>query len=380
MLAATLIALALQGAQKRVVTLTKPEQVLQQDFSQIRGVRELTDGRVLISDRLDKGVVVADFAMHTVRQIGRTGRGPAEYRLPTVLRAIPGDSTLLIDEGNSRTAIIGPDLRIHRSFTLTLPGLTIPTGPRAIDRQGRLYVQIPGWINQSAPNDSLAVVRFDQRSNSVDTVLRVKGVTYLPPGPRYGFGHVVFGPQDGWVLAPDGRIAIARSGDYHIEWYEPNGRVVRGAPVPFERLPVTMTERMAYVKAFLENSNVGGRGSDDALSAVPAEWLEEANVRRMAERNTFAEVQPPFTETLPLVDPDGAVWVERSTKLGDPALWDVFDGTGKRLASVRLPPNRRLAAFGARWIYLIATDSDGLQHLERYDRSLTTPQGIERKR
>lgn len=123
MLSTLLLALALQGP--REVTLGPPERVLQQDFSQIRGVRELRDGRVLVSDRLDKGVVVVDFTTNAMRTIGRTGRGPAEYRLPTSLRQTPGDSTLLNDEGNSRIAIIGPppDLRIHRSFTLLLPGL-----------------------------------------------------------------------------------------------------------------------------------------------------------------------------------------------------------------------------------------------------------------
>src|SRR5262245_39354723 len=123
MLIAVAAIVALAQGTPRVVTLDKPDAVLDAEFTQIRGVRELRDGRVLISDRLDRGVVVATFGTNDVKPISRTGRGPTEYQLPTALIPLPGDSTLLFDEGNSRLAIIGPDLRIQRSFTIMLPGM-----------------------------------------------------------------------------------------------------------------------------------------------------------------------------------------------------------------------------------------------------------------
>ena len=46
------------------------------EFTQVRGFRELADGRGLISDRLDEKLVVADFTAGTVQVIGRTGAGP----------------------------------------------------------------------------------------------------------------------------------------------------------------------------------------------------------------------------------------------------------------------------------------------------------------
>ena len=67
--------LALQTA---TVQLPAPDKTFPIDFTQIRGVRELADGRVIVSDRLDKGVVVADFTRGTMVKIGRTGSGPAE--------------------------------------------------------------------------------------------------------------------------------------------------------------------------------------------------------------------------------------------------------------------------------------------------------------
>lgn len=361
---------AVQAASVREVPLGRVDRVISQDFTQIRGVRELPDGRVLLSDRLDKGVVVVDFTINSVRVIGRQGRGPGEYRLPTTLTPIPGDSTLLSDEGNSRIAIIGPDLKIHRSLTVILPGGSFTMGARGIDSLGRFYMQIPAWMSSpQAPNDTIPVVRYDPKAAKVDTLLRVKSMDWLPPGPRYGFGWVVFAPQDIWTVSPEGRIAVVRSGDYHVEWYEPNGRVVRGAPVRFERIPVTMAERLAYVREFLDNSSIGGRDSDGALSPVPAELKDEKNVRQMATKNTFADAKPPFRDGALLLASDGALFVERSIALGQAPFWDVFDSSGTLVSRVRLPSNRRLGAVGRRFLYVIATDDDGMQRIERYVRS-----------
>ncbi len=57
----------------------------------IRGLRELSDGRVLVTDWIEERLVVLDFPSGTFRDIGRIGRGPREFRLPAGLVALPGD-------------------------------------------------------------------------------------------------------------------------------------------------------------------------------------------------------------------------------------------------------------------------------------------------
>ncbi|HSA57252.1 MAG TPA: hypothetical protein VLE53_16180 [Gemmatimonadaceae bacterium] len=365
-----LLLLAQGPAAPREIRLTTPDRVLSEEFTQIRGVRELRDGRVLISDRLDKGVVAADLETSTVLRVGRTGRGPAEYRLPTALLPMAGDSTLLVDEGNSRLAVIGPDLRIHRSFLLMLPGVPVPLGTRGVDRQGRFYLQIPGWVSARADvNDSLVLVRFDMRRERVDTLARVKGATMRTgPAPTMRLPIVPFAPQDGWAVSTEGRLAIVRAADYHVELLEPDGRVTRGPVIPFDRVPVTEADRIAYTRRFTENSSVGGKDSDGGLSPVPNEWLEDRNLREFAARNVFAETKPPFTDAAVHLAPEGTLWVERSLRLGAPSTWDVFDRAGRLAVRVILPRGRRLAALGDGTLYLVATDEDGIQRLERYRR------------
>jgi hypothetical protein len=47
---------------------------------------------------------------------------------------------------------------------------------------------------------------------------------------------------------------------------------------------------------------------------------------------------------------------------------DVFDGAGKLVRRVSLPVTSRVAGVGKSSIYVIRTDDDGLQWLERYAR------------
>jgi hypothetical protein len=327
----------------------------------------LSDGRVIVTDRLDKGVVVADFGRGTITPIGRTGSGPQEYRLPTALAPMAGDSTLLVDEGNQRLAVIGPDLKVHRSFNLMLPGIGVPLGARSVDRQGRFHLQIPAWVMRPAlPGDSVLVVRFDARTQRVDTLARVKGSTPRKDSRTAGIPYVLFAAQDVWAATLDGRVAVVRSGDYHVEWREPDGRVQVGAPIAFERRPVTMDDRIAHTKRFMENSSISGRETGGGLSPLPQEMLEPEHIREVATRQEFAPVHPPFNGVTPHIAPDGTLWVERSMRLGAPETWDLISARGSLVGRVQMPSGRRLAGLSARWLYAVATDEDGLQRLERY--------------
>jgi hypothetical protein len=350
--------------------LGEPSGTLAHDFSQVRGVRELPSGLVLVSDRLEQRVVLVDFATGAVRPIGRTGQGPTEYRLPTALIPMPGDSTLLVDEGNSRLAVIGPDQRIHRSFSLHVPGIPIGLGARGVDRSGNYYVQIPGWISDASKRgDSVFVVRFHPVTQRTDTVALVKGATSPPArrdGRQMGIPFVPFAAQDVWSVSLDGRLAVVRSPEFRVEWRESTGRVTRGPPAPYERIPVTDEDKVAYTRAFLANSPMSGRGPDGGMGTTPAEFLEEASVRRIVGNNTFATEKGPVTDVAPRLAPDGALWVERSTRHGAPSEWVVFDELGRVIGRYALPRGRRLAAVGRGAVYLVATDDEGLERIERY--------------
>jgi hypothetical protein len=345
-----------------------------EQFSQIRGVRELPSGIVLVTDWIEERLVAVDLRAGAARVIGRTGPGPAEYQLPAQLLPWPGDSTLLYDEGNSRLTIIGPDLTIHRTMPANVGNAAYAIYPRATDGAGRIYFIIPNWTRgpDAPPGDSVDAVRWNARTNATEPVARLLGSR--PPSwqrerkPRMtpGIPMVMFSAQDSWVVAPDGRVAIVRSGDYHVEWRDPRGQVTSGPSYAYRPLPVTDADKHAFVKRFLQTSPTSGKGAGGGLGHTPSEFATPERVAEMVRTNEFAETHPYFRPGAVWLTPEGELWVERSVPSGAQTLLDVFDGQGRLTRQVTLAVGRRVVGTGRGVIYVVARDADDLETLEKY--------------
>jgi hypothetical protein len=169
---------------------------------------------------------------------------------------------------------------------------------------------------------------------------------------------------DAWVVAPDGRIGILSAAEYRLRWYR-NGSVVEtGPPVPFTPIRLTSAERDAFraTKALEPMSGVSATGSP---TAMPRMGIERA--RASYPDSIFPEVMPPFELDGALLAAGGDIWVKRrGTARQASARVDVIDGKGHLRGVVRLPPRTKLLALGTDAVYLINTDDNGLQTLERY--------------
>ena len=141
-----------------------------------------------------------------------------------------GDSLMVADDGNNRLAVLGPDLRIHRTANGRAPGLPAELSPRAVDSKGRFYAVIPAWmsITQGTIPDSLPIVRFTPGTGPVEIIARLKASPEPPPPPRRDrptFPVWVFAPGDSWAVTPGGRVALVHARTYQVEWIEPDGSV-----------------------------------------------------------------------------------------------------------------------------------------------------------
>lgn len=375
--------LSAQQAEPPLTVLRTPEKVLPAGFTRITGFHELKDGRVLVSDRGEEILQVADFSTGRVAPVGRKGSGPGEYRLPSRIIPWTGDSLLLNDGGNSRLAVIGPDLRIVRTFSLNIPNVPTTLAPRAVDSRGRMYLQVPLWAAGSFGDrgDSVPVVRITP-SPAAERVPggEVEVLTWVlltaDPGPvKYGLPYIPFTPQDGWTVTREGNLVLVRSNDYHVERWSDRSVAVRGAAVRTSRIPVTRADKVAYTRRFLEGTTIGGRGGPNTTpsgeSNLPADWLTEERVDELVRTNRFAELKAPTTDAAPMLALSGELWVERSMPFGSPSEWDVFNVAGARIRRIRLPADRRLLSLGRNSAYLVAVDEDGFEKIERY--AILTP-------
>ncbi len=365
-----------QASQIPRVQLTEPEPVLSTPFSLIQGLRELPDGRVLVADPLEQVVLIADPDRGTADTLGGVGQGPGEYRQPDGLYPLPGDSTLLVDLGNARLTVIGPDGR----FGATAPVAQGTPGPRGAvrivlpagtDAHGGIYYQpFGGGRPGMAPPDSAPVLRWDRATGSIDTLTRVKRAEVATSSSGGGGGQQVrmmpvpLSPEDAWAVARDGRVAVARVGDYHVEWIDRDGRVVAGEPVPFEAVPIRRADKEEWLEGLANGLRVG--------------VTVENGRRRMSfgrggrgggpdpDRFDWPKNKPPFVADGVRVSPDGEAWVERHVPAAQAPLFDVFDADGARVRQVVLPRGRELIGFGRDAVYAVRVDEMGLQWLERY--------------
>lgn len=379
---------SLLAAQTRTA-LTKPDAEYAEPFTEIRGLRELPDGRVLVSDWRDKVVMLVDLRSGAATKIGREGQGPEEYAMPMWLWAQPDGGALLQDMGNRRFLPIGPDGRIGKAISPPQPaapsGGSRPGGgmmmigalidARGADAQGRLYFQgLPMPTSEGEGADSVPLMRWD-RASRVDTV------GWLPISPdmrpqiargnnsstmsiRIG-GGFAWPKQVGWAVAPDGRIALVEPEPYRVTWFG-NGTRRPGPVVAYTPIKVTDADKQEYqeqqsrVRPMVMAFGPGGRSAAPPPGAVAA----------AQEEPKWPEAKPPFTgRDAVQVTPEGQVWVARTRKAGDPTpVYDVFDASGSLAGQVTLRPRSRVVGFGKGTVYVARSDEDDLQYLERYRR------------
>lgn len=382
---ATLIGSVPVVAQAPLKTLTKPDVEHAEPFTQINGVRELRDGRVIVADVREKTVQIVDLKAGTAQKIGREGSGPGEYSLPARLLAMPGDTSVVYDPLNRRFLVIGPDGKAgpfasYESEDAGAGPMRISVGARYTDARGRLYSMGSNFsISPNGPStsaDTAPIIRFDRATKKTDTIAFVhtaptsirttQGGTNV--SVRAGGGNP-YVPVDDWAVTPDGRVAVVRVQDYHVDWYAPNGQRTSGPAVSYEKLKVTEDDK----KAFRERRNNGGGATMVVTQQVgPGGTSRSAGVApqgniQMPEPTDWPDLKPPFTGASAAAAPNGQLWVLRTRAAKDKIpTYDVFDASGRMVGRIALPAETRLVGFGNGTVYLARSDEDDLQYLQRY--------------
>jgi len=356
------------AAQARTYVLDAADAIsFGEPFSLLDGARELSDGRLVVSDWLEERVDIIDFATGDRVPVGSPGAGPDEYRLPSGLLAFRGDSTILVDLGNTRLSVIGPDASIHRTIRVTRPGAA---SPGAVDRSGRVYYVQPGWVTGDPPDSRSPrpLVAWRPEDDDLDEIARVDVARpRSDAGGRrttLGIPFVMFSARDAWAAGPDGWVAIVRWSPFAVEWHR-DDEVVRGAPLAYDPQPVSARDREAFVRRFLEQSPMSGRGPDGGLGQTPS--MTDREILEIVAANEFAEEHAPFDPDGVFMDPVGRVWIVRTPATRSPVTVDVFRRGSDRIASITLPPGRSLLSAGTSHLYAVWRDDLDLERLERYE-------------
>jgi hypothetical protein len=368
--------------------LLEPEAVFTYGFTSVAGIRELSDGRVILLDVGGENLVVIDSTWNTMGHIGREGGGPGEYRNPTKLFALPGDSSAALDEYFQRMLVITPDATPGDFISpVGLAGVahadyatvrTASTGvwlcdPDATDGRGYYYsLGLPIALDAAGELvlvDSAPVERWDSHSPTRDTVAFIP--QEFPPGCRPLFSTVVcpvprnepiraFRTTAQWAAGPDGRVAVVTPDPYHVTFFAFDGQVTVGPEIQYERIGVSTAHKEQWREQRQRRGLMLVVDEDGQSYTAPA----PSNPSR--RRIDWPDYLPPFLTSAVWFASNGILWVERTTNAGEPPSFDMIDDSAQVVARIALPSSRRLVGFGRGVLYLVRIDEVDLEYLERY--------------
>jgi len=298
-----------------VATITAPDS-LTGEFGEVRSVLLAGDGTLYVVDSRYRAVSMFDSTGAYRGRLGRDGSGPGEYAIPYSLAWL-GDSLALLDPGNSRIGLYGPDAKWLRTWPVQRF-----TGGQAV----RLYRTPPDfWALASAMvggESSTIFVRYGN-AGARDTLPVVRSESGLIssvrcPVPRgITFFSVPFAPRFLVIPTPAGERAIARTSTYRVAFLGASGDTVR------------LIERTAQSAPIAESE------WKDATADWDTFRQKNPGVRCDRDGLTRPAAKPPLA--FMFYDHEGRLWVELTTPSG--TRFDVFDEAGRLLATVEGLPS-----------------------------------------
>ncbi len=333
--------LVIPASAQRPASLAPANAKLAQEFSELSSVRELSDGRVLITDRIESKVVVADLTTGRVTAIGRVGDGPLEYRMALPLAAAAGNQSIMLGMPGTRWTLFDGD-KIVGTLAPDAPVIKAVPFPYGFDRDGHVLTTISARSPRGSAEDSAFLVRVVVSTGTSDTIGRLGSVAAasLPRGEQ----RPIYTVYDQAVLALDGWVAVLRGAPYRVDWRSPDDRWIVGHPISTPVVKMDARERQAFLD----------RRSDAAK-------------KRGAITDWPTTIPPVTAGWPPMVTMDGRLLVRRTPTADFPTpLYDVVNRQGIRERQILMPQNSRIVGFGAHSVYVVNADDSGIEHLTRH--------------
>ncbi len=356
----------LESQTPRPLRLGAATGTLPEEFTAITSVRELRDGRVLVTDGREQRLVVADFRTGRVEQVGRKGGGPGEYGMVGMVRPLAGDSSIMADLMGRRwllfdgAQIVGQHSSDHPAV-LAAQGFMVDSDALGRVLSRRMPDRRDG-VTITDARDSSVLVLVARRTGQADTVARVRNAERRFETVRNAEGRVtrssmtMAGPlrtEEQAVLFADGWLAVARLEPFRVDWRAPDGTWTRGAPLPVPQIRVDARERAA----FLERN--ASAYAQPTMPGLPASQPPSAS--------DFPATVPPFPMGAVTQGPAGRLLIRRhrSADVG-PSHYLVIDRQGALLGEIILPVSETIVGASERTVYVAAKDEDDIQRLRRH--------------
>jgi hypothetical protein len=385
----------------------------------VLGVREMSDGRVLVNDAGRRQIKVFDATLATATVALDSAGGTSNSYGPRASQIFPylGDSTVITEIVSQDVLILDRNGQVARALATpqhedgaTPFPVRFPM-PRGMDHKGRLVAQGGFRVRPEGVADSALVLRADLDTRQIETIGAYRGgggrrrITQTPDGRRMITAIIQPVPiEDSWTVLSDGTVAFVRGKDYHVDWILPDGTKKSSEKLPFDwkRLSDDDKQRLmdsvrvirdslgavrdarnaaaAYASAAGADSSAGGgvRGARGGGAGQGPPLVPTIQRYEFVPLSEIPDFYPPIRQNSAIPDRDGNVWILPTTSAqsqNGELVYDVVNPERGLFQRVRLPLGRSIAGFGKGGvIYLQVGDRANGFYLERVKITGTTPQ------
>jgi hypothetical protein len=268
----------------------------------------------------------------------------------------------------------------------------------------------------SAPTmpDTMPIVRVNLATRALDTVTYIKVSQPKTNMNRSDDGNISISIEinplpvvDEYAVLSDGRIAVVRGRDYHVEFIDASGKTTVAPKIPFEWKRLTDEEKVAFIDSVKAATDRAAAAGGSAASRVGATMgaamgaggapmvITNTQTRvggaasgepirrgdgggtttmRMAAPNVsyiepsqLPDYQPAFFGNQVRGDMDGNVWVRiiPPKPIAGGPVYDVINGKGELVDRVQIPVGRTIVGFGPGGVLYLSSVENGNTKLER---------------
>ncbi len=377
-------------------------------------VNDLTRRQLIVLDTLfNKASVIADTTPATANSYSSRMAGLISYR---------GDSSLFIDPQSLSMLVIDGKGEVVRVMAVPRPQdatfmIGGPFGTPGVDPQGRIVYRgfvmpnMRGMNMQGPPQpgqpfrgpqmaDTAPVYRVNLQTRALDTAayFKIPSTNVSMTQDDRGAMRITMQTNpmpvvDDWALMPDGRIAVVRGKDYHVDWRGTDGLWSATPRIPYnwERLDDDAKEKFIdSVKVEVEkqreamnramqngvnnaNAIMGGAASGQPMrvemriegggggGSRPQQGVQQitAPTVNFVAAKELPDYRPAFRTGAVRADGEGNLWVRTTAPSDAGPIYDVINGKGELVDRVKLPFGRVISGFGKDVVFMGVQDEKG---------------------
>ena len=354
---------AVRAQDVKRIPLKPATAMLEAEFIGITSVREVADGRVIITDGRDQTLYLADFKANKASILGRKGKGPEEWLAVGFIHATSGDSSIMSDYNNQRFMLFD-GAKIVGTVPPDHPGvLATRSFISDIDRQGRNYADRQSA--STARDYGVHPRRFQYtrvRRSQHGPHRHRRATSRSAPSHRSPEGFPRRGGFQSFATEPNAQAEVAKL--FNDGWLA----VVRSSPCASTGVHRTVAGHSASRSRYVPNRSMR-RSARRSRRAGPKP-APTAKKYGLPEPTNVA-----YPTTLPVMataglrarPSDGRLLLRRTSSASNPAVrYLVINRSGVIDGEIVLGAKEDVIGFGPHTVYVAFKDDDDIQRLRRH--------------